>query len=66
MNKHVIVLGIYEARLVEGEIKLSTFPVLVLNNDANIFMYLSLTLHETNNSKMSGNLYSYQKRLRLT
>ena len=27
MNKHGIVLGIYETRLVEGEIKLSTFPV---------------------------------------
>ena len=60
MNKHGIVLGIYETRLVEGEIKLSTFPVLVLKNEANILMYSSLTLHETN-SEMSGNLYSYQK-----
>ena len=64
MNKHGIVLGIYETRLVEleGEIKLSTFPVLVLKNDVNIFMYSSLTLHETT-SEMSGNLYSYQNQL---
>ena len=62
MDKHGIGLGIYETRLVEREIKLSTFPVLVLKNEANIFMYSSLTLHETT-SEMSGNLYTYQKQL---
>ena len=61
MNKHGIGLGIYETRLV-GEIKLSTFPVLVLKNEANIFKYSSVTLHETTR-EMSGNLYAYQKQL---
>ena len=41
---------------------MSTFPVLVLKNEVKIFIYSSLTLHETN-SEMSGNLYSYQKQL---
>ena len=62
MSKHGIVLGIYETRLVEGEIKLSTFPVHILKNEAKIFMYSSLTLHETT-GEMSSNMYSYQKLL---
>ena len=60
MSKHGIVLGIYKTRLVEGEIKLSIFPVLILKNKANTFMYSSLTLHETT-GEMSSNLYSYKK-----
>ena len=62
MDKHLIVLGIYETTLVEREISLSTFPVLVLKNEVKVFIYSSLTLHETN-SEMSANLYSYQKQL---